>query len=355
MNMSTLKIGTIVPLSGPSGLHGPSVCNAMNLAVEQINTRGGLLGRTLKPVFIDGGLKPITVASTIQTYLENDLFDILIGFHDSDVRRAIKEACEVNIPYIYTPPYEGGEDHPSMFIIGETPKHQLTGAVPWLGSNLDCKKWYLIGNDYSWPRDLNKVAKAMIAELGYEVVGEQYAPLGNDDFEDYLTSIREAKPDIVFFSLVGNDAIAFNRQFYERPRLKDVVRFGPLLDENVLLGIGSEASDNIYSVSSYNIDLQNQQNIEFLDAYYGHFGDNAAMITSLGQSCYEALSFIEMVAQEAGNLSLDAFRSVAEGLTYAGVRGDVSMTGRHFVQDIHLARSEGFQFELITTFPKMSA
>jgi hypothetical protein len=71
----------------------------------------------------------------------------------------------------------------SAWITGETPAQQLAPVIPWLAENEGASRWYLIGNDYNWPRDTNAAAKEIIADAGGEVVGEEYVPLGSSDFD----------------------------------------------------------------------------------------------------------------------------------------------------------------------------
>lgn len=355
MSMSTIKIGIIVPMSGTAGIYGPSCSSCIHLAVKKLNKEGGLLGKPIETTFIDGGQKPNIVADNIKMFVEHGFFDILIGLHDSDVRRAILENTTLTIPYIYTSPYEGNEKNPAMFMIGETPKQQLQDPIPWFIETLNAKKWYLLGNDYCWPHSLNASARHYINQHSQaELIGTHYVPFGTEDYSPYIDAMREAKADIVLFSLVGDDAISFNRQLYDTPDMGHTIRFGPLMEENTLLAIGSTASNEIYAATSYHTGLANAQNTVFLEEYKSAITQNGPMLTSLGESCYEALIFIKNISVTSNSLSLDSFAKASHGLAYNSPRGSVRMEHRHLVQDIHLLQAQDFHFQAIKSFDQVT-
>ena len=94
--------------------------------------------------------------------------EAFIGMHDSAVRGALTNLFKGQVPYVYTPVYEGGECSAGTYVLGETPTQQLEPVVPWIASNRGASRWYLIGNDYNWPRDTNAAAKGYIgASSGY--------------------------------------------------------------------------------------------------------------------------------------------------------------------------------------------
>ena len=351
---SILKIGAVIPLSGVAGLFGPSCCNCIRLGIRDINRRGGIGGRSVEAVFIDGGQRPADVAKNVSTLLQLKAVDALIGMHDSDVRTAILDLDDLAIPYIYTPTYEGGETAPAVFMLGETPRQQLKPVIPWLMAEKQVGRWYLIGNDYSWPRKLNGLARCFIREEGGEIAGEHYAAFGTEDFSPFLEDIRQSDANAVLVALVGADSVAFNRDFAEAGLAERALRFGPLVEENTLLAMGANAGAGLYTASAYLAAIEREENQAFLAEYNALFGADAPVVTSLAQSCYEAVVFLEKLVGKAGSLEPAALEKASEGLTYQGVRGAVTMTGRHLVQSIHLAKVDGFEFQIVADFDSVS-
>ena len=345
-----IKVGAIVPLSGPAGLFGPSCCNCFRLAAEEMNECGGILGKKIELIFIDGGQKPIDVAANLKTLLDNDIFSALIGMHDSDVRRAIIDVLNHRVPYIYTPPYEGGETADGVFLLGETPAQQLKPIIPWLYQYKNVKKWYLIGNDYSWPHKLHSVARQYIHEAGAEVVGEGYVAQDDANFAEYISEINELDPDCVMVSLVGSSSVEFNRAFHKNGLSDHILRFGTLFEENILLASGAEACKGILSSSSYYPNLNDDNNTAFINAYYNKFGKNAPTLNALSQSCYEGMLFLQKITEKSNSLSTQKIMQVAEGLTYEGPRGIKKMHACHIAKNIYLAEADGYNFKILEKF-----
>ena len=98
---------------------------------------------------------------------------------------------------------------------------------------------------FNWPRDTNAIAKETIAKLGGEVVGEEYMPFTVDNFDSSLAKMKETGAELVIITLVGGASVSFNRAFASFGLSENVLRFGTLIDENTLMGIGAENSKNI--------------------------------------------------------------------------------------------------------------
>ena len=135
------------------------------------------------------------------------------AMHTSQVRQRVLKDVARQIPYVYTPLYEGGEHTPGVFAIGETPGRQLRPAIEYLASRYRARRWMFVGNDYVWPRVSHRLAARYVAEQGGEVVADRYLPFNTDDFSELLDEIRKLKPHAILLSLVGQDAVQFNRAF----------------------------------------------------------------------------------------------------------------------------------------------
>src|ERR1700687_4078144 len=103
-----------------------------------------------------------------------------------------------------------------------------------------------VGNDYVWPRVSHRFARQYVAESGGSVVGEIYLPFGTGDYGHVLDQLREQQADAVLLSLIGQDAVDFNRAFGSAGLADHVLRLSCALGENELLGIGAQHTDNLY-------------------------------------------------------------------------------------------------------------
>lgn len=348
---SPIKVGILIPQSGPAGLFGPSSQNCAQMAVDDINAAGGILGRPIEPIFADVGGPPADATQAALKLWKGEKAEAFIGMHDSAVRGALTNLFKGQVPYIYTPVYEGGECSPGTYVIGETPEQQLAPVIPWLASEKGASKWYLIGNDYNWPRDTNAAAKGFIEASGGTVVGEEYLPFTADNFDSNLAKIKDTGADAVLITLVGGASVGFNRAFASFGLADSAIRLGTLIEENTLAGIGAENSKGLYSSAGYFANIDTPAAKAFAEKYAAKFGADAAALNSLGESCYDGVLLLKALAERAKSLSAADMDAIADGTSYDGPRGTATMSDRHVAKDIYLAEANGASFHVVKTFP----
>jgi urea transport system substrate-binding protein len=349
------KLGVLIPQSGPAALFGPSSRACAELAAEEINSRGGLAGRPVQLVFGDAGLPPAEVSQAALRLWRGEGCEAFVGMHDSAVRGALVGLFKGQVPYVYSPVYEGGECAPGTWVLGETPQQQLEPVLPWLAQERALKRWYLIGNDYNWPRDSNTQAKKYIATSGGSVVGEEYLPFTVDNFDASLAKIRQANADAVLITLVGGASVGFNRAFASFGLADKVTRLGTLIEENTVAGIGAQNTLNLYASAGYFASIDTPAAKAFAERYARRFGAQAPQLNALAQSCFDGLLLLEAMANKAKGLQVPALEKVAEGLRYSGPRGEATLQARHTRKDIFLARADGAALKVVKTFPSVGA
>lgn len=352
---SPLNVAVMLPMSGPAGLFGPSAKACAELAVQTINARGGVLGRTLNPLFGDAGLPPAEASQTALKLWKGQGAQAVVGMHDSAVRGALVGLFKGQVPYFYTPVYEGGECARGTYVNGETPAQQLAPVIPWLAAERKPKKWYLIGNDYIWGRNTNAAAKGYIAQTGAQVVGDEYLPFTADNFDSSLARIRDSGADAVLVSLVGGASVTFNKAFASFGLADKAIRLGSLLEENTLAGIGLANARNLYSSAGYFANIETPAAKAFSDAYFKRFGAQAPALNGLAESVYEGFLMLEAIAARAKSLDVAKMEPASEGASYSGPRGTVTMHARHVDQDIYLADVGEKGFRVVKTFPHIAS
>lgn len=349
-NRNKLRVVNFVALSGSPGIWAPSAMNSTLLAACEINARGGVLGREVEVLFLDASGTAKDIARRVKDVISFDEVDVIVGSHTSAVRVTLREHIAGRIPYIYTTVYEGGERTPGVIAIGETPRNQSRPAIHWLADAKKASRWYLIGSDYVWPWLSHQAMKQYIAESGGQVVGEEFVPVGEDDYESHLARIRAAAPDVVLVSLIGADSITFNRSFAEQGLAPKMLRLASAFDETVLLGIGPDSTENLFCASGYFNCVRSSATEAFVSRYEAAFGRSAAPAGSVGQSNYEGLMFLEEAARCAGSLASKPLLSVADHIVYRGGRGPVTLSRGHADMPIYLSQADGIDFRVVRTF-----
>lgn len=333
------RVGLFVPLSGPAGIWGPTCLACAELAVDEINRRGGLRDRAVSLVVADAGGDPDHVAAAAADLVDAGAIDAVVGMHISAVRTALAGILSGQIPYIYTPLYEGGEVHRGVYCLGETPDEQLRPALAWLTAKRGVQRWALIGNDYVWPRRSHALARDYIAGLGASVVADRYLPLGTEDFDLLLDRLAQSDADAVLMSLVGQDSVNFNRAFAARGLDRRMVRLSMATDENMLLAIGPDNTEGLYAAAGYFANLATDGNLSFIERYRARFGARAPVLSALGQSIYEGFGLLDA-------LDRDNF-APSRPLGYSTTRGSSYLDNGRKLTPIHLAEADGIEFRLL--------
>ncbi len=344
------KIGLFIALSGPASLFGPTQRACADWAAELVNKGGGIMGRQIKLLHTDAGGPPAETAKSAVRLMLEDKVDLFIGSHDSATREANIATIKGKVPYVYSPVYEGGECSPNVYCLGETPPQQAQPAVEFLAKERKAKTFYLIGDDYVWPRKSNEQVKKYVAQNGGKIVGEEYVPFGAPNkFEEAVTRIKAAKPDAVVSTLVGADNVNFNRTFAGFGLDKTIVRIALLLEENTLMGIGAENSANLYSCMGYYANNTADAPKKFKADYLRRYGDKAPQLSTIGVDCFAAMNLAKALVEKAGGTDMKKMMAASEGLAFDAPSGRATMRGRQVDKDMYLATCKGTEFEVIKT------
>lgn len=353
--LADIKIGVLVPDSGAAGLFGPSTRNSAILAAEKINAAGGINGEMIELLFADAGLPPAEAAQAVLRLWKGEGVQGFVGTHDSAVREAIVGYFKGQVPYVYTPVYEGNACGAGLYVTGETPSQQLAPVIPYLMENEGAKNWYLIGHDYNWPQRTNELAKGYIEKAGGTVVGEEYLPFSATEFDSSLQKIKASGADGVLITLVGGGSVGFNVAFAGFGLDKQAIRLGTLIEENTLAGIGADNSNRLYSSTGYFASIETDAAKAFAKSYTDKFGTDAPTLNAIGQSAYDGLTLLATLANKAGSLEVDAIEAIAEGTSFESPRGKSTLNGRHVSQNIYLANGTGGSFKIEASFESVAS
>jgi ABC-type branched-subunit amino acid transport system substrate-binding protein len=338
-------VGLLVPINGSAGIWGPSSIACAQLAQAEINAAGGLLERRLRLCVIDSSDEALEVGSVTAQLMHAGAIDAIVGMHTSQVRQRVLRDVARQIPYVYTPLYEGGEHTPGVFAIGETPGRQLRPAIEYLASRYRARRWMFVGNDYCWPRVSHRLAARYVAEQGGEVVADRYLPFNTDDFSELLDEIRKLKPHAILLSLVGQDAVQFNRAFGDLGLARDMFRLSCAIEENGLLAIGADNTEGLFVSSGYFGSLESDANMAFKERYHNHFGQRAPTLNALGQSTYEGVHFMAALARRAADEDAPLLGDRAPPLAFRSVRGISYFGNDRCVHPTYLAEAGGHFFQ----------
>jgi len=323
-------IGVFIPTSGAGGIWGPSCRASAELACAEMNDRSTGTQR-FELRFVDAGSDPAHVAQTAKRLIDSGAIDSIVGMHTSDFRDALAAAVGQRIPYIYTPLHEGSAPD-GVHCIGATPDRQLLPALDWMSARYRLRRWYFVGNDYVWPRVTHALAAKALKQRGQAVVGSDFVEFDPNAtsarrFAPILDQIKRQRPDIVLLSLIGQDAVLFNRAFKSAGLSPGILRLSCAIEENMLLAMGSGATEGLFVSAGYFAALNTRRNGVFRERYHSRFGERAPVLNNLGQSIYEGM----------GRLA-----ATLTGHDRMGVRSEIGSSD----MPIYLAEAHGFNFRI---------
>jgi urea transport system substrate-binding protein len=329
------RVALCAPLRGPEGLWGPSCLAAAKLAQAELNRGRGIAGRPCELHLVDSSSAASGVGEQLALLAERDEIDAIVGMCISSVRQDIVASVRGALPFVYTCLYEGGDHSPGLFAIGETAARQLPPSIAWLAHRRGVRRWMLVGNDYVWPRVSHGIARKAIAASGASVVGETFMPLGSSDHSHVLERLRATRADALLLSMVGQDSIDFNRAFGRLGLHRHVLRLSCAIEENQLLAIGRDNTEDLFVALGYFEALTTDANLAFKERYVARFGQRAPALNSIGQSLYEGMHFLSALCED---------RESARVTGYTSARDDAGAA------PIYLAQADGYAFRVLERF-----
>ncbi len=212
----TIRIGFPGPITGPFGALAADQQRGAELAVDELNAHGGILGRKVEVLFRDDQLKPAVGAQRTQELIEKEHCQFIVGGLAAHVQMAINEQTKKSkILFVSVSQSDEISAKPdtSPLTFHEALNPTITSRVVanWTAQNLG-KKWWIIYADYAWGKQNNAVLQAALKKNNGTLLGSTPYPLGNPEFSAHLPRIQAAKPEVLVHVTPGADDIAFMKQ-----------------------------------------------------------------------------------------------------------------------------------------------
>ncbi len=289
----------------------------MQMAIDEINESGGLLGRQVEALVRDGASSPDVFAAQARELLTQQDVKTLFGCWTSSSRKAVKPIVEEHDSLLWYPiQYEGLEQSSNVIYTGSCLNQQIEPAVQWALSS-GMKRCFLVGSDYVFPRTANRLIRALVEEKGGSVLGESYLPLDSNQVEEVIDAITATRPDIVFNTINGDTNVPFFHEFQQAVGgAGDCPIMSLSFPENRLCDLAQEASGH-YACWGYFQDLQTPENCDFLARYRQRFG-STAMASDPIVTAYTQVHLWKQIVENAGSLDT---RDVLNGLGGSSITG----------------------------------
>ncbi len=277
------RVGILYSRSGVTGATESEHFFGTVLAIEEINASGGVAGRLLDPVAYDPKCDVDEYRRLAARMLQDDEVTVIFGCSTSSSRKAVLPVIERNNALLwYCSIYEGFEYSPNVIYTGAVPNQNSMQLAAWLLRNRG-RRFFLVGADYIYPRESNRIMRDIVEEHGGEIVDEVYLPSDAEPaaLETVVGEIERVRPDVVFATLIGRGARAFYKLYRDHGLDPADIPIASLtMTEGETTMIGPALCGGHIVSATYVNSLDNASNRRFLHAWRARFGDQPASMWS---------------------------------------------------------------------------
>ncbi|MCR6476046.1 substrate-binding protein [Variovorax sp. ZS18.2.2] len=324
-----LRIGVAVGLSGANSVVAPAAVQSSQLAVDEINAAGGILGRKVELEIVDDASGAVGAQKAFDTLVFQKKVAAIIAMENSAARNAaLPVVSKGKVPYIYTSFYEGRSCNNWMYVNGWVPEQQVAPVVDYFLKSKNAKTFFLVGNDYAFGRGMLDFTRKYIEQKGGKVVGEEYLPIDGSDWTSVISKLRAAKPDALVSATAGGAPNVSLAKQLKGAGL--TLPYGNLaIDEGTAKTMGDVAS-GMYISASYLTGIDIPENKKFLEAMKKKFGADLKTPNELSEPQYEAFFLYKAAVEKAGSVDAAKVVKALGEVSFTGPRGAVSMNkSRH--------------------------
>jgi urea transport system substrate-binding protein len=318
-----IVVGVLHSLTGSMAASEAPVVDGVLLAIEELNEAGGVLGRPVRPIVVDGRSDAETFAREAEGLITRQRVVTVFGCWTSASRKTVKPVFERHQHLlVYPVQYEGLEDSPSIVYTGAAPNQQLIPAIKWSFDRLG-QRFFLVGSDYVFPRTANAIIRDQVTALGGAVVGEAYLPLGSHDVGPVVAAIRAAGPQVILNTINGDTNVAFFRALRAAgitPASVPTMSFSFAEPELRRLPAREMAGD--YATLNYFQSVDREQNRRFVERYRRRYGADRVTSDPIEAGYFGVHLWAQAVA-DAGVAEVGAIRKAIKRQSYDAPGGVV--------------------------------
>jgi urea transport system substrate-binding protein len=346
-----VTVGQLHSSTGTMAISETGSIQAEQLAIDQINAMGGILGRKIKVIKEDGASDWPTFAEKSKKLLINDHVAAVFGCWTSASRKAVLPVFEKENGLLYYPTfYEGLEQSKNVIYTGQEATQQILFSLDWAQKEKKAKTFFLIGSDYIWPRTSMKIARKHVENFQKgKIVGEEYYPLGSTNFGSLMNKIKLQKPDCIYAAVVGGSNVAFYKALKAAGITGDKQLLVTLsVTEDEMTGVGGENFAGFYSSMKDFQTRDNDNNKKFVAAFKAKYGKDS-VVGDVTQAGYLGPWLWKAAVEKAGSFDVNKVVAASETGTIelkTAPEGYVKLDPNH-----HLwSRSRIAQGQLDSTF-----
>lgn len=351
----TIPVGILYSLTGTTAIVEKSMNQCALMAIAEINAKGGVLGKQLRPVIEDPASEPRTYSEKARKLTIEDKVPVIFGCYTTASRKAVLPVVERRSGLLVWPTwYEGEECSKNVLYAGSAvPNQQLENSIPWLKNKLGKNKLFIVGSDYAFPRGMAKTSKTLCAKIGMEIVGDEYLPLGHTEWASMVSKIGSSGADVIFSNVVGDSIVAFYRELRNQGYdFEKLPLCASTTTEVEVRAMGPEYAKGSYVSLPYFQTVDTPQNKAFVKAFKEFAGPDSVTHAAM-EAVYTGVHMWAMAAAKAGDVSSKAVVGAVGGMSFDAPQGKVTIDSQNLhsflTPRIGKARADGM-FDIVDQY-----
>jgi len=354
----TIKVGIMHSLSGTMAISETPLKDVALMPIDEINAKGGVLGKQLEPVVVDPASNWPLFAEKARQLLTQDKAAVVFGCWTSVSRKSVLPVFEeLNGLLFYPVQYEGEEMSPNVFYTGAAPNQQAIPAVEYLMSEDggEAKRFFLLDTDYVYPRTTNKILRAFLHSKGIkdEDIKEVYTPFGYSDYQTIVADIKKFSAGgktAVVSTINGDSNVPFYKELANQGiKATDVPVVAFSVGEEELRGIDTKPLVGNLAAWNYFQSLDNPTNAKFVADYRAWAKarklPNADTVVTNDpmEATYVGIHMWAQAAEKAGTTEVDKVRAAMAGQTFVAPDGytlTMDKTNHHLHKPVMIGEIE---------------
>ena len=321
----SFPVGVLFSKTGVTALVERTQRRAVELALSEINEGGGLLGRQLQAVICDPASDPRTYKRQAEQLLFQDGVEVIFGCYMSPTRKAVLPLVEQRGGLLFYPTlYEGFEFSANCVYSGAAPNQNSIGLARHLMQTFG-ERFYLVGSNYVFPYESNRIMHDYVNSRGGKVLGERYIPLAAEpgDIAQVIADLKKLKPSAILSTVVGDYTALFYRAYRDAGFDPQSMPIGSLTTcEPEVAAMGAEVAMGHYTSAPYFQSIRSPENQRFVAAYQERYGEGAP-VSSCTEAAYFQVHLFSRAVQRAGSFEMADIKAALPGCAYTAPQGQV--------------------------------
>ncbi|MDX5362212.1 MAG: transporter substrate-binding domain-containing protein [Alphaproteobacteria bacterium] len=321
------NVGVLFSTSGFMALIEETQMRGTLLAIDEINESGGVNGRPLQPIIYDPASESAAFGRLAKRLMVEDGVTTIFGCYTSSSRKAVLPVIErLNGLLWYPTLYEGFEFSPNVIYTGAAPNQNSVELCRFLMREYGTR-FYLVGSDYVYPRESNRIMRELVRHNGGEVVGETYVPLraGHRHFVPVMRDIRQAAPDVIFSTVVGDSTVSLYQVYNDfcfNPRVCPIASL--TTTEAEIRAMGGDVGEGHLTAAPYFEGVAGSTNANFVERYHRRFGEDEPTNMCV-EAAYFQVHIFAKALEQANSMETEVLRPMVLGAEFDAPQGRVSI------------------------------